>query len=111
MKSSANSLFLFIQFITHHLPIINDQYQNSRIEIVIKDDKSFDDVLAKQLEVWKAQVMESSVSHNNDGTTAYTMVVKMSTNIKGEEIFSFFKKKGLLLFSVSEILYIDFRAR
>ncbi len=87
-------LILFIQFITHHLPIINDQYQNSRIEIVIKDDKSFDDVLAKQLEVWKAQVMESSVSRNNDGTTAYTMVVKMSTNIKGEEIFSFFKKSS-----------------
>jgi len=30
---------------------------------------------------------------------------------QGIDSFSFFIKKGLLLFSVSEILYIDFRAR
>ncbi len=34
-----------------------------------------------------------------------------SFQFQGIDSFSFFTKKGLLLFSVPEILYIDFRAR
>ncbi len=88
-------LIFFIQFITHRLPIINDQYQYNRIEIVVKDDNnSFHNMLTKQLKLWQAQIEESNISHNQDGTTTYTMVVKMSTNIKQEEIFSFLAQKS-----------------
>lgn len=34
-----------------------------------------------------------------------------SFQFQGIDSFSFFTKKGLLIFSVSEILYVDFRAR
>ena len=34
-----------------------------------------------------------------------------SFQFQGIDSFSFFTKKGLMLFSVAEILYIDFRAR
>jgi hypothetical protein len=34
-----------------------------------------------------------------------------SFQFQGIDSFSFFTKKGLLIFSVAEILYIDFRAR
>jgi hypothetical protein len=34
-----------------------------------------------------------------------------SFQFQGIDSFSFFTKKGLMLFSVTEILYIDFRAR
>ena len=34
-----------------------------------------------------------------------------SFQFQGIDSFSFFTKKGLMLFSVPEILYIDFRAR
>jgi len=34
-----------------------------------------------------------------------------SFQFQGIDSFSFFTKKGLMLFSVAEVLYIDFRAR
>ena len=91
-------LIVFIQFVTHRLPIINDQYQNNRIEIVVKDDNNtFQSMLTEQLKIWQAQVEESDISHNKDGTTTYTMVAKMSTNIKQEEIFSFLAKNSSIV--------------
>ena len=85
----ATVLIVLLQFITHRLPIVNDQYQNNRIEIVVEDDGAFHSVLMKRLKAWQAQVVESKISRNKDGTTSYTMLVKMSTNVKEEEIYSF----------------------
>ena len=85
----ATVLIVLLQFITHRLPIVNDQYQNNRIEIVVEDDGAFHSVLMKRLKAWQAQVVESKISRNKDGTTSYTMLVKMSMNVKEEEIYSF----------------------
>lgn len=91
------ALIVFIQFITHRLPIINDQYQNNRIEIVVKDDGTFQSALTRQLNAWHAQLMETNISHNKDGTTTYVMVVKLNTAVKQEEIFSFLEKNSSIM--------------
>ncbi len=90
-------LIILIQFITHRLPIINDQYQNNRIEIVVKDDSSFHGALSKQLKNWRAQVVEYNISRNKDGTTSYAMLVKMSASVKGEEIISFLEQNSSIV--------------
>ena len=90
----ATGLIIILQIITHRLPIANDQYQNNRIEIVVKDDGTFHGALTKQLKAWQAQVVESNISRNKDGTTTYSMVAKMSTNIKQEEVFSFLEQNS-----------------
>ena len=87
-------LVVVLQFVTHRLPIINDQYQNNRIEITVQDDANFKGILSKQLDTWKAQIVETNISHNKDGTTSYSLIVKMNTNIRQEEIFSFLEKNS-----------------
>ena len=90
-------LILAIQFITHRLPIINDQFQNTRLEIVVKDDETFHSALTKRLKAWEAQVVESNISRNQDGTTSYNMVVKMNTNVKEDEVYAFLEQNSSIL--------------
>jgi len=93
----SSALIIFIQYVTHRLPIVNDQYQNNRIELLVKDDDTFHSKLTKQLKAWRAQVVESNVSHNQDGSTSYVLVVKMSTSVRDEEIFSFLERNGSIV--------------
>lgn len=98
----STALIIFLQFLTHRLHIINDQYQNNRIKIVVKDDHNFHSALTKQLQKWDSQVVESKISRNKDGTTTYSLVVKMSMNTKDEEIFSFLEQnESIVSFSMS----------
>lgn len=82
-------MVLMIQIIMHRLPILNDLYQNNHIEIIVQDDTGFREALTKQLKLWHAQVIETSIAQKSDGTTFYSLVVKMSNNISQEEIFAF----------------------
>ena len=90
----ATILVLLIQIVMHRFPIFNDHYQNNHIEITVNDDAGFRDVLSKQLDVWHAQVLESSITHNQDGTTSYSMNVKMHNSVKQEDIFTFLEQNS-----------------
>ena len=91
-------LIIFLQYLTHRLRIVNDQYQNNHIDIIVKDENhTFHRALTQQLKVWQAQVEESRITHNQDGTTSYSMLVKMSADVKQEELFSFFAENGSVI--------------
>ncbi len=85
----ATFLVLLVQIIMHRFPVFNDHYQNNHIQITVNDDADFRRALSKQLDIWQAQVIESSVSRNQDGTTSYTMIVKMHDSVKHEDLFNF----------------------
>ncbi|MBR3108699.1 MAG: MgtC/SapB family protein [Clostridia bacterium] len=89
---------VMIQFVMHRLPILNDQYQNNHIEITVTDDTGFRNALFKQLDAWHAQVMETSITTNKDGTTSYSLSVKMKNSIKQEDIFAFLEKTSNVTF-------------
>ncbi|MBR4539441.1 MAG: MgtC/SapB family protein [Clostridia bacterium] len=90
----ATILVLLIQIIMHRFPILNDHYQNNHIEITVSDDEGFRSALSKQLNEWHAQVLESSITHNQDGTTSYSMTVKMHNSVKQEDIFTFLEQNS-----------------
>ncbi len=90
----ATVLVLLVQIIMHRFPVFNDHYQNNRIEITVSDDTGFRSALSKQLSIWHAQVIENSVSRNQDGTTSYSMVVKMHDSVKHEDIFAFLEQNS-----------------
>ncbi len=90
----ATVAVVMIQIIMHRLPIINDQYQNNHIEITVDDDTGFRNALTRQLDAWHAQVMETGISHNQDGTTSYSMVVKMKNSVTQEAIFAFLEQNS-----------------
>ena len=77
------------QIIMHRLPIHNDLYQTTHIEITVSDDSDFRSTLKKQFDIWQAQVIENSITRNRDGTVTYSLEVKMNCNVKQEEIFAF----------------------
>ena len=87
-------LVLVLQVFMHKLPIHNDQYHNNHIEVTVADDAGFHDALYEQIKKWQAQVIESSITHNQDGTTSYSLEVKMNSNVKEEEIFAFLEKNS-----------------
>ena len=66
-------LVLVMQVIMHKLPAHNDQYHNNHIEVTVADDAGFHDALYEQIKKWQAQVIESSITHNQDGTTSYSL--------------------------------------
>ena len=90
----ATVLVLLIQIIMHRFPILNDHYQNNHIEITVSDDEGFRIALSKQLNEWHAQVLESSITHNQDGTTSYSMTVKMHNSVNQEDIFAFLEQNS-----------------
>ena len=90
----ATILVLLLQIVMHLFPVFNDHYQNNRIEITVIDDTGFRNALSKQLNIWHAQVIESSISRNPDGTTSYSMVVKMHDSVKHEDIFAFLEQNS-----------------
>ena len=94
----ATVAVLLIQIIMHRVPIINDQYQNNHIQITVKDDATFRTALSKQLKAWNAQVLESSITHNANGTTSYSLVIKMKSDIKHEDIFAFLEQNSSVTF-------------
>ncbi len=93
-RRSAALLVLLMQIVMHRFPVFNDHYQNNHIQITVKDDADFRRALSKHLDVWQAQIIESSVSHNEDGTTSYSMLVKMHDSVKHEDIFDFLEQNS-----------------
>ena len=93
----GTGLVLLFQIIMHRLPIHNDQYQIYYIEITTTEDKNFRDALIRQFDAWQAQVMESSITRNQDGTTKYFMEIKMNNSVKQEEIFAFLEQNSSVL--------------
>ena len=88
---------LLSQIIMHRIPVLNDRYQNNRIQITVEDDAGFRRVLAEQLRIWNAQVVESSVVRNQDGSTSYSMVLKMSNDVRQEDIFAFLEQNSSVI--------------
>ncbi len=91
-------LVLVLQVFMHKLPFHNDQYHNNHIDVTVADDDEFRKALSSQIKKWQAQVIESSITHNQDGTTSYSLEVKMNSNVKQEEIFAFLEQNSNISF-------------
>ncbi|MBR3016987.1 MAG: MgtC/SapB family protein [Clostridia bacterium] len=94
----CTGVVLLSQIIMHRLPVHNDLYQNYHIEITTKEDKDFRDALSRQFQIWQAQVIESSIKRNQDGSTTYSMEIKMNNCVKQEEIFTFLEQNSSVLY-------------
>ena len=90
----ATVVVLASQIIMHRLPILNDQYQSNQIVITVSDDTGFRAALNDQLQKCHAQLLETSITHNRDGTTTYSLLVKMNNSVSQEDMISFLEKNS-----------------
>ena len=93
----TTAIVLLTQIVMHRMPVLNDQYLNHHIEITVRDDSRFRGNLNRQFRIWQAQIMSNSIAHNQDGTTSYSMVIKMNSRIRQEDVFAFLAQDGDVL--------------
>ena len=93
-------LILVFQIIMHLLPTHNDQYQINHIEFMVANDTEFRSALTKQITKWQAQIMDSSIKHNQDGSTTYSLEVRMNNNVSTEEILAFLEQNSSISYSL-----------
>ena len=85
-------IILVIQLIMHRMPVHNDQYQNSHIDITVNEDADFKSALSQEIEACHALIIENSITRNQDGTTSYSMELKMNSNEDQERLYSFLEQ-------------------
>ena len=90
----ATILVFVFQVFMHKLPIHNDLFHNNHIELTVTNDKEFRSILAEKVQEWQAQVIESKITHNQDGTTSYSLDVKMSSNVNPDDIITFLQQNS-----------------
>ncbi|MBR5110334.1 MAG: MgtC/SapB family protein [Clostridia bacterium] len=94
----STGLVILFQIIMHRLPVHNDQYQIYHIEITAREDKNFRTELTRQFQLWQAQVMESSILRNQDGSTKYSMEIKMNNCVRQEDVLEFLERNNNVLY-------------
>lgn len=85
----ATVLVVLIQVLMHKMPVGNDAYHTSRLEMTVRDSEEFRQKMHDQFAKWHAQVIETNVAHNEDGTTTYALTLKTTHSVTYEEILQF----------------------
>lgn len=98
----ATVLVVLIQVLMHKLPVGNDAYHTSHLEMTVQDSAEFRERMQSQFAKWHAQVIETRVAHNEDGTTTYALTLKTNRSVTYEEIMQFMDvNKSVISFSES----------
>lgn len=98
----ATVLVVLIQVLMHKLPVGNDAYHTSHLEMTVQDNDEFRQKMQAQFAQWHAQIIETRVAHNEDGTTTYALTIKTTRSVTYEEIMQFMDvNKGVISFSES----------
>ncbi len=99
-------LLLFVlQFLTIHVFHGIDGYSGNDLHFKIAGDNDFHDELIEQLKRWKAKVIESHITHNEDGSVDYDLIVRRHTEISYDELKVFVDARNdVLAFKTSPLL-------
>lgn len=98
----ATVLVVVIQVLMHKIPVGNDAYHTCRLEITVSDTDAFKELLHAQLSSWRAQVVETRVTRNDDGTACYALTIKTDRSVTHEELMQFMDgNEGIISFSGS----------
>lgn len=98
----ATVLVVLIQVLMHKLPVGNDAYHTSHLEMTVRDSEGFRQELERQFAQWRAQVIETRVAHNEDGTTSYALTIKTTRAVSYDDVMQFMDaNRGIVSFSES----------
>ncbi|MCI6377967.1 MAG: MgtC/SapB family protein [Clostridiales bacterium] len=98
----ATALVVVIQVLMHKIPVGNDAYHTCRLEITVNDTDAFKQTLQAQLTQWRAQVVETRITRNDDTTTCYALTIKTDRSVTHEDLMQFMEgNQGIVSFSGS----------
>lgn len=82
---SATAIVYLLQLIMHRHTVAADAYSENRLHFTVCDD-DFSVDLQNQLTAWKAQIIESRITRNADGTVDFDLVVRRRKAITYDEL-------------------------
>lgn len=94
-------LLWFMNIYMRHFRPGTELYEGNQLQFVIRNGLDFDTDLHAQLIVWKAQVTDSKMTRNKDGTFNYDLVVRRANEITYAELSEFVEGQGDNIISVS----------
>ena len=102
-------LLLVLQFIIHHVFPGIDSYSGNNLHFKTNADTCFYNDLNEQLNKWNARIIQNEITHNEDGTIEYDLLVRRRDEISYDELKAFTgSRKDIISFSNSS-LYNHFR--
>ena len=102
-------LLCILQFTIHHVFPSIDSYSGNNLHFKISDDKCFYNDLDEQLKTWKARIVQSNITYNNDGTAEYDLVVRRRDELSYDELKEFTKGRDDIISFSNSSLYNHFR--
>lgn len=85
----ATLLVLIIQIVMHKIPVGNDAYQTSKIEMTVSEETDIKENIREQMAKWHAQVIELKVTQNANHTITYDMTIKTTRAVTYDEMLEF----------------------
>ena len=82
-------LLLFIlRAIGYRFPFMSDRNKSYRLEVLVKGDSEFSELLYRQLKEWDAFISENKVQRNSDGTVRHELSVHMNERYGVKELMN-----------------------
>ena len=98
----ATVMVVAIQILMHKIPVGNDAYHTCHLEITVADTEAFRRTLQERLTQWRAQVVETRITRNDDATACYALTIKTDRSVTHEEFMQFMEgNEGVISFSGS----------
>ena len=88
----ATAIVYVLQLVMHRHAVAADAYAENRLHFTVCGE-SFSADLEAQLKQWKAQVTESKITRNEDGTTDFDLIVRRRDTITYDELRDFIDER------------------
>lgn len=89
------------QHLLTHFPFYSDANGGNHLIFLVNGESNFDDVLNKQIKKWNAQITQSKIKINKDGTTEYDIIIRRKDSLDYKTIKKFVKSQGESIISVT----------
>ena len=100
----STGLVTALQMMTHRFTFGADSFATNRMRFTVKNGHEFYQSLSEQIEKWKAQVSESTVTRRNDGTTDYELTLRRRRPISYGEMKAFMEEHQEIIAGSNNLL-------
>ena len=89
----ATVLIALLQVLMHKFKIGADSYNAYQIQFTVKDSENLHTEIQQQLHRWDAQMTNTRVAHNEDGSVYYDITIRTTQNLNLDDMLTFFSDK------------------
>ncbi len=85
----ATAFVYVLQLLMHRYALGADNYAGNQMQFTVKRGQNFNAALEEQIESWQAQITESRITRNRDGTDNYELIIRRREELGYSEFKQF----------------------